>query len=151
MTIEYAAKSLISLPIRLAYAGAEDLTIKMIVYDPQHIAASLDPAIKVVSYKDNSPYTVIEIPRYKEFLRSIKRIAREPALTCIEIAGNREINIKIRYPDHAQKTLEIIMQQHAGCQKQYTWKLPTHVAHTYAVLTIPVNALHVVSDLEKLY
>lgn len=137
MTIEYAAKSIISLPLRLAYSGAEDLTITMIMRDPAHKLEKLDAHITVLSSDDI--FTVIRMPRYKEFVRIVQKIAQDPSIQFVEIAGQREINVKVRFSAH--QPFDTIINTLSGCKQQYTWRLPTQPAYTYAVITIPLNQL----------
>ena len=133
MTLEYAAKGIISWPIQKMYQGQEALTIKMLVHDPMQEIEHVGGNIKIIKKYADAGLVCIEVPRYKEFLNIIKKLITTH-MVIQEVAGQKEILIKVRYKDGAQVSAEDYV-------KKYEWVLPTQVGYTYAILVAQVNKL----------
>lgn len=143
MTIEYAAKALISLPIRLMYSGQEPQVIKMIIDDPQNELGVLTDdrhPIKVIVW--DGSIKLIEIPRYKKFFNIMHKMI-STSIKPLEIAGQKEIQFKVRYNVHTKNNVNIdaLIETNKNCKKEYTWTLPTQPDYIYAALTVPVSAI----------
>jgi SAM-dependent methyltransferase len=132
MTVEFAIKSLISLPIRLIFAGSEDEYISVIVSDPKNEIQLLDKRIKVVNTKPHH-LKLVKIPRYKEFLKIIKKL-NKTAITIHEIAGQKEIQFKVRCHKNQQCLLTKL-------RKEYEWQLPTKPDYIYTGLSVEVGSI----------
>lgn len=92
----------------------------------------------------NSTLCLIEIPRYKIFLEVLKKIAHS-SVVIKEIAGNKNIQIKIRYAREKQALIDSLFA-HA---QRYDWVLPTKIEYRYCALTISVEQLtKIVKELE---
>ncbi|MGE0206919.1 MAG: methyltransferase domain-containing protein [Candidatus Babeliales bacterium] len=135
MSVEYTAKSLLSLPIRALYSGQEPATIQLLVDDPEKTLDSNLPAHIILKEKKYDTYKLLEIPRYKLFLDTIKKFP--DSCTIVEIAGHKEIQCKVRYGKNLTPAFDTIN----GCFKEYEWELPTDKATTYAAITIKVHTL----------
>lgn len=145
MSVEYGAKSLISLPMRLLYAGEEPGTIQAIIDDPENIIKQVDPRIKVLSCYNDSSLQLIELPRYKEFLAIMQKCAATQTLVIKEIAGQQTIQFKVRYQQHQDSSLMAL----DGCTKEYSWTLPTQPNFIYAAVTVDVKQmLQVINQLQ---
>ncbi|MCL5875417.1 MAG: class I SAM-dependent methyltransferase [Candidatus Dependentiae bacterium] len=144
MSMEFAAKGILSWPMRLAYAGEEASLLQMLVDDPSHELPSLDKRIVMRDTYSNSTLCLIEIPRYKIFLEVLKKIAHS-SVVIKEIAGNKNIQIKIRYAREKQALIDSLFA-HA---QRYDWVLPTKIEYRYCALTISVEQLtKIVKELE---
>lgn len=135
MSLEYSAKSVMSLPIRALYQGSEDSTLAVLVKDPDNELSTLKPQLKYKPCLHDATMKVIEMPRYKAFLPAVKRLA-STAIQIYEIAGQKEIQIKICYPKDS-----VDLQSIEYCNVEYTWQLPTKLDVAYAAVTVPVNKL----------
>jgi SAM-dependent methyltransferase len=135
MTVEYGAKSLISAPVRWLYAGEESQTLKLLVKDKYNELASLDARVTVLNSYSKS-IKLIEVPRYKEFVEIMKKVAMS-AIELIEIAGQTHIQFKVRQP----KELPFPTAMLGKAKKEYEWQLPTQPAYRYCVLSVPVQCI----------
>ena len=75
------------------------------------------------------------MPRYKEFLRTITTLTSSE-ITIHEIAGQKEIPLKVRYP----KIQHIDWSACKDITVEYPWQVSTQ-DYTYACLTVPVDKL----------
>ena len=137
MTVEHGTKGIISLPIRWMYSGEEPRTIQLLVQDSDNSLTSLDPHITILKQYPTSNATLIEVPRYKAFLHILYKLA-QAGISCVEIAGQKEIQVKIRITLHEYTTS---FQVPEGCTKEYEWCLPTQPNYKYMALTVPVPIL----------
>jgi len=134
MTVEFTAKGLVSLPVRLIYSGKEPTNISMLVEDPQQEITSLDKRITILKKYEHN-LCLIHIPRYKKLLRLISKIV-DTNVTIIEIAGQREIQCKVRYKKDKKSP-----QTWNHCTCEYTWHVPTQPDYIYAALSVKMNKL----------
>lgn len=142
MTAEYLAKSLISLPVRLAYQGSAPTAIKAIVKDTNDLIPSIDSRIKTIQeYPDH--LKLVSLPRYKQFMEIATKLPQE--LEIQEIGGHKEIQIKVR----CFKSQQAMLSGLDACTQEYTWEIPTQPDYIYAVLNIPVTHLLKTIDLLK--
>ena len=130
MTVEYTAKAIVSWPIRAMLSGVEATTLLALVHDPLNEIAS-DPSIIVKENYDGS-IKLVSIPRYLEFLSSIKKLMNS-SVTFIKIANNEHILCKIRYTKDIEAKPSWI--------QKFTWKMPTIPDYTYAAYYVPVHEL----------
>jgi hypothetical protein len=132
MTLEYISKSVISLPLKFFIADQEAETIKILIKDPDNKVETLSDKIKIIQIYSET-LKLIEMPRYKIFLELIKKMAYQP-ITLLEIAGQKEIQVKIRYKNHTvfQRDKALI---------EYTWQLASQPHSTFAALSVPVTSL----------
>ena len=137
MSVEYGAKGLLSLPIKLMNSGIEPGTIKLLVKDPQQELTSFENRIKILEQYPVGDMKLIEIPRYKEFLDILIKLA-DTHITVVEIAGNKAIQCKVRYKTSEKNNLNF---EFDGCKELYTWNLKTQPAYTYAALKVNVDQL----------
>ncbi len=138
MSLEYGAKSLISLPIRWMNSGIEPATIQLLIKDPQQELTILKNRITVLEQYPKAGMQLIEIPRYKEFLDIMLKLA-DTHITIVEIAGNKDIQLKLGYyttSGNNSPKFEI-----PGCKKLYTWHLETKPNYTYMTLEANVEYL----------
>lgn len=142
MTAEYLAKSLISLPVRLAYQGSAPTAIHAIIKDPSNTIGTIDSRIKVLESYDYN-LKLISLPRYKQFLEIITQLPKN--ITFVEIGGQKEIQVKVRCLKNQQE----ILTQLDICTQEYTWEIPTQPDYTYAILNIPVRHLLTAIELLK--
>lgn len=134
-TLEYAAKGVISLPIKWLFSGQEAGVIQLLVKDPQHIITTIDSRIKVLQeYPEN--VVLIESPRYIEFLGIMRALAATD-IDFVQIAGQKEIQCTIRY-----KNKEDVQRcvNSAGCTYAYDWQVPAE-PYTYAAVLVKVSSL----------
>jgi SAM-dependent methyltransferase len=131
MTAEYLAKSLISLPIRLAYQGSAPTAIQALIKDSSNTINTIDSRIKVLESYDYN-LKLISLPRYKQFLEIITKLPKN--ITLVEIGGQKEIQVKVR----CLKTQQNVLTQLGLCNQEYTWLIPTQPDYIYAVLNVPV-------------
>ncbi len=136
MSIEYAAKGIISLPIQWMYSGQEASTIQVLLKDPMRELQKIDERIYIASQDEDTQLTLANFPRYKEFLPIIQKI-EYTNIELYEIAGHKQIACKVRYP----KALHNACQDISGCILEYTWSVPTESDHLYATLTVQVDSL----------
>jgi SAM-dependent methyltransferase len=136
MTVEYAAKALLSLPVRLLNAGVEAENIGLLLYDPKDELQQLDPRI-IINQQVDDKHKLVTIPRYKQLLEIMNKLAATDIII-EEIAGNTTTQIKVSYDSDNEIDFEAIQ----GCCKEYKWQFPA-VPHTmYATLTIEVSQLN---------
>jgi SAM-dependent methyltransferase len=135
MTLEYAAKALISWPIKTWYNGEKPLPIKVLIKDPYNQINTIDSKITIVKEYPDSPFVLIEMPRNKDFFHIIEKIEHTD-ITLEEIAGQKEIQIKVLQPDEQKIPLLI-----HGCKQEYSWKVPTKPNHTFLALTVEIKKL----------
>ena len=138
MTVEYAAKSLISAPVRWLYTGQEPSKIKLLVKDLQNQIENLDSSITVCKKYPDAGIKLVEFPRSKEFLHVLYKLLGTQ-VDILEIAGQQQIQVKIRYKKDKQFTDTL-----QGCTKEYDWQLPTQPDVIYAALTVQVSELKAV-------
>lgn len=134
MTVELAAKGIIAAPLRWAYQGQEDLTIKMLISDPENQLGSISKAKLVTHLPGN--LKLIEVPRYQEFLPTILEF-NNTKIQIHEIAGQQEIQVKIRYNTQQKVNLHNIQ----GCREEYSWHLPSHPTQKYTALSVDIEQL----------
>lgn len=102
-----------------------------------HELSTLDNRIKPVEEYPKIGTQLIEMPRYKEFLDIMIKISGTQ-VSVIEIAGNKHIQLKIRY----KKTKENILEFDFDTGKKlYSWQLKTQPDYVYAVVKVPVSQL----------
>ena len=145
MSVEYAAKSIISIPVRWMYSGQEDHTIQVMLKDPSYELQSIDQDIGIVSEDTDIQIKLVTMPRYKKFTSIMEKLA-DSQIELYEIAGQKQIACKVRY----QKTLHNRCQDISGCMPEYSWSIPTESDHLYATLTVQVDKLkQVIKELEN--
>lgn len=137
MTVEYAAKGLISLPIQLMFAGVESGSIEAIIDDPENMIESLDTRIRVVQTYQDTTLKLIEMPRYKSFLEVVTKFSN-CSIQLWEIAGNKKIACKVRKSNVVENEVFSTID---GCSYTFEWQLPTQKNHTYVVLTLEVSKI----------
>ena len=153
MSIEYGTKGLISVPIKWINSGKEPKTIKLLIKDPKQELNLLENCIKIIERYPSVDMQLIEVPRYKEFLDIIIKLA-DTQITIVEIAGNKDIQLKICYKTSKKNFLNFELN---GCEKLYTWHLKTKPSYTYAALKADVKQLREIikycqtNDVEILY
>ena len=135
MTVEFACKSLISIPVRLLFNGEEPNTLKAIVYDPHH---ELPNSIATLHEYPQGNIKVVVLPRYKNFVKIIKELAHTN-IVIKEIAGNSCVAMKVRTlgqePDVAHLT---------GCTREYSWNLVTNSSAYITMLTVNLENISTV-------
>ncbi len=135
MTLEYVAKGIISWPIRMAIAGVAPDKITLFINDRDNNVESFDSRIKIAQQYANSSLKVIDTPRYKEFLDILVEL-KKSNITILEIAGNKEIQIKVRKKNSIPMNLTI-----QGTAILYDWQIPTQQDYTYYALSVQVDKL----------
>lgn len=141
MSVEFAAKSAMSLPLRMAFSGAENETIAMIVSDPKNEIEDIDERI-TVDKKIGEHLKLVNVPRYKEFFAIIQKL-QDSSIIIHEIAGQKTIQCKVRYKKGA-----LAFTQGIGYLKEYEWGIPTQPAYRYAALSVDVDRIRdVIKDL----
>lgn len=135
MTLEYAAKSLISVPMRLVYEDSEPKTLTVILQDRKLELHKLDKSIKIIKKLPTNNLVTVELPRYQEFLKTVRKL-QNSTIIIHEIAGQREIQLKLRFMGTKE-------QFTTACpyELEATWQLPTKPNYIYATITVPVNQL----------
>ena len=145
MSVEYAVKGSLSLPMRWMYSDQEASTIQVLLKDPMQELQEVDTRIDIVSQDEDTQLALVNIPRYKEFLPIIQKMG-DMNIELYEIAGQRQIACKVRYP----KALHNRCQNISGCIPEYSWSIPTESDHLYATLTVQVNMLkQVIKELKN--
>jgi SAM-dependent methyltransferase len=153
MSCEYGVKSLISAPIRWMYSQHEPTTIAVIVQDLKNELQTSNLQYQSCRVVGEHDY-LIEIPRYKGFLRFIRQLANT-SISIKEVAGQAQIQYKVRYKDPSATMRTIACLQ--GCHHEYAWTLPTQPEYTYAALTVQVSEMTTVlrslqeNNIELLY
>lgn len=142
MTLEYAAKGIISAPVRWLYSGQESSKIKVLVKDPKDQLENLDGSITLCQKYEGTSVKLIELPRSKEFLRVLLKLL-ETDVSLLEIAGQKQIQVKIRQKTNTRFTTipNIPNNTLKGCVKEYDWTLPTQPDFTYSALTVEISEL----------
>lgn len=136
MTAEYIAKAIISLPVRLMYTEGESRTIQVLLHDSDNQINEIDPRITIVHKDDQTNLSLVNVPRYKEFLSIMQKIA-DTNIDIHEIAGNDSIACKVRYAASRENPF----QTGANCTEEYSWTMPSEPEYIYAVITIQVSAI----------
>lgn len=131
MTLEYSAKALISLPMRAMFSGVEATTLLALVHDPLNEISTIDSSI-IVKEQYAGSLKLVSIPRYMQFLTSIKRLMNS-SITFMKIANNENILCKVRY-----KTDKPFV---TTAPQKFTWHMPTLPEYTYAAYLVPVKKL----------
>lgn len=131
MTAEYTAKGIVSLPVAWMNSGVEPSAITMLVEDKKNEVLALDKDIKILETYDHNIFK-IQAPRYKQFLSMIHSLAQTD-VHVIEIAGQREMQCKVRYKASGSDPV----WHYGTCE--YSWKLPTSNEYTYAAISVPVE------------
>ena len=109
-------------------------SIKLLIRD-RHNELGQFATIKVIqNYPDG--YVLVEMPRYKEFLKTVNLIINTAIELC-EIAGQKEIQIKVRTKNGIDDNLLSV----DGCHKEYDWQIPTKPGYAYAALTVQISKL----------
>lgn len=145
MSIEHAAKACISAPLRWMYSGAESEILQALVYDPRNELCTFDSTITIVEQYDDNLVRVT-LPRYKLFLQVMKRLP-ETALEFKEIAGQKEIQCKVKFKNNQYQQLKETIDCFATA---YTWTLPTQPHYTYAGVTVAIEKLRTfIEQLQK--
>lgn len=139
MTAEYFARGIVSWPVAKMYSGAEALKIKLLISDPKN-EIDFDERIVTLKQYPNFNLKLIEVPRYKEFLDLIKKLSATD-IEILEIAGQKQIQIKICYPLNLEKNIAHVCESIKDCKKEYDWMLPTQPNLKYSALTVNVNKL----------
>ena len=115
MTLEYTAKGVLSWPVRQLFHGEEPSVIKAIIFDPADEISHLSSAIKVLDVNSKFKLKTVELPRYKEFVNLLIRMANTKIIVQ-EIAGQNQIQFKVKsglsVPD---------FNQIDGCKLEYSW------------------------------
>jgi len=133
MTIEFLFKSLVSLPVRMVFSGAESETLYALLYDPKNELGNYSAITLQQEYPDG--IKLVKLPRYMQFLSTIQAFARNNSIQMIEIAGNQYIACKVKYIAPAQRALNVIAQE------AFTWNMPTDLTYTYATYYVPIKDL----------
>ncbi|HVW98855.1 MAG TPA: class I SAM-dependent methyltransferase, partial [Candidatus Babeliaceae bacterium] len=124
MTVEYVAKGAVSLPVRMLYAGQEPLVIKALVRDDADELKDIGEDIAIIQeYGDTK---LVELPRYKKLIEAISKL-EETAVEFIEMAGQKIIQIKVRYKEDGFNVPD-------GCRLEYSWSIPTQAGYTYSAI-----------------
>jgi SAM-dependent methyltransferase len=131
MTVEYSVKALVSLPIRTMFSGVEATTLLALIRDPYNELSSIDSSIIVKENYEGS-IKLVSIPRYMQFLTSIKKIMNS-SITFVKIANNENIVCKIRYKTNKPFNSTAI--------QKFTWQMPTLPEYIYAAYLVPVQEL----------
>jgi hypothetical protein len=135
MSVEYAAKAALSYPIHLMYSGEEAKNIQLLMQKTT-APESFDSRIKVLS--SHGDVVHIEMPRYKVFNELLHTMAQHPEnFKIIEIAGNKQIQVKIMYP----KAFKNQLKSFAGVSVEYDWHIKTKPHHEFAILSVSVEQL----------
>ncbi|HEV2601452.1 MAG TPA: class I SAM-dependent methyltransferase [Candidatus Babeliales bacterium] len=137
LTIEHVIKAIISAPIRYMFSGAEAETLQTVVYDPENEIGMLHPDIKILEVLEND-LKLVEVPRYKQFLRAMLQLPGTNSLEFRTIGGQKTIMCKIRSKDNSHRLIERLLPD---CVVEFEWTLPTQAAYTYAGITVPVTSL----------
>lgn len=137
MTVEYALKGLISAPMSFFY-GSEAIkeaeTIHLLIQDPDHLIETLDPTIVVLKTYPDHDLKHIEVPRYMHFKEVMLKMATQPSLTCLNIAGHDKIQVDV-------KSSNSDIMTYKGAHKMYKIPAPTDSEHVYVALEVDVNQL----------
>ncbi len=134
LSVEFAAKSALSLPMRLAFSGVEGEPIAMIVSDPKNQIEDIDERI-TVEETIGTHLKLIHVPRYKEFFGVMKKL-KDSSIIIHEIAGQKSIQCKVRYKQDSSSA-----DQGVGYTKEYEWNIPTQPEYQYAALTVDVSRI----------
>lgn len=136
LTLEFAAKGLCTIPLRMWYDDEDDATIRLTVIGEHDYVTSLDKRIKLVE-KVRDAMHVIEIPRHKDFVYLVKKMLYSGILIH-EIAGNKVIQARVR--TCSEKPFSVELPE--GCQQEYDWQLPGESGYWYMAITVPVKVLN---------
>lgn len=146
MSVEYALKGIASAPMSYFYSSEamkEAETTHLIIRDQENLIESIDPNIAVIENYPEHSLKHIEIPRYMRFTEIMLKIAQQPSIMCINIAGHDKIQIDI-------KSLQPILQSYTGERKIYDIPVPTDLESYYIALEVNVDKLcDVIRALEK--
>ncbi len=138
MTAEYAAKGVLSIPVRWMFKGEEPASLKAIVYDPDDQLSSLLDKIRLISVDHKFKIKTIEIPRYKEFVKFLVKLANTN-IEIKEIAGQSELQFKVR-------TFQVELDFDAidGCHREYSWRSISNPDMIITMLTVQLNKIGLV-------
>lgn len=136
MTVEYAAKGLLSLPVSILFKGEEPGFIKAVIVDPENQLSNIAPDVKVLLTKNN--IKIISIPRYKAFLKFLISVC-ESKILIKEIAGQKEIQFKVRTVNR-----DVSFNEIEGCKYEYSWSPPSLPDEKITVLTVKINNISAV-------
>lgn len=140
MTVEFACKSLISIPVRLLFNGEEPNTLQAIIYDPYH---ELPSTITTLQEYQNRNIKVVALPRYKDFVKTIRALATTN-IVIKEIAGNTSIAMKVRTLYNEPEVAHL-----TGCKREYSWNSVTNSSEFITMLTVNLeNISEVIKALE---
>lgn len=135
MTVEYGAKGALAIPLKWAYAGQiTDAPIQLLIEDKNDEVKSLGDDIKILQSYPETKMLLIEAPRYKQFLAFMLKFTAT-GMNVIEIAGNKEIQVKVRYKDKNESF------NTPGAEKIYDWNLGTQKDYIYAAIKVAIPEL----------
>lgn len=136
MTLEFAAKAALSAPMRWMYSGEEATTLSVLLNDPMHQISTVDERIKVIKEYPDTSLKLVSMPRYKEFLVVMHKLAHS-TVTLVEVAGQKNIQVKIRHRADDQTQPYAAFD---GCSVLYDWEIPSQ-PYRYVALNVAVNKL----------
>jgi len=135
--VECTAKGILSYPIYKLFSGQEPGTLKILVNDPSNLFTTLDPKITVVKKFKNSSLSLMEVPRYKEFLNiMLKTTTLSSNFSIVEIAGQKEIQVKVCKASSNKTNLYC-----DGCTSLYSWTMPSQENKMYYTLNVQIDKL----------
>lgn len=137
MTIEYGIKGILSAPMALIF-GSEALkeaeTIQLLITDPLERIESIDPDIIVLQNYPELGLRYIKMPRYMRFTELMQKIANDPQISCVNIAGHDKIQMDVR-------SKYSFTNNYSGVRKIYDIPVPGDQEFSYTALEVDVPHL----------
>lgn len=139
MTLEYATKGLISIPVNYAVEGTAPARMKAVFYDPSNKIGLLGNDVAVIEVKNDADLVVAEIPRYMPFVRMVKKLKSIDDIILLEIGGQKVIHVKMKYKKLPSGDIEKLLVQLPGYTHNYSWEAPSNNSILYAAGTLKLS------------
>jgi FAD/FMN-containing dehydrogenase/SAM-dependent methyltransferase len=137
MTLEYTLKGLVATPMSCFYgsdAMKEAETTHLIVLDQENMIETIDSNIVVLEKSSDNSLKHVEIPRYMHFTNIMLKIANDPSLSCLNIAGHDKIQIDVKSPKSGIKSYN-------GATLLYEIPAPSDLKYKFFALEVEVSQL----------
>ncbi len=139
MTVEFAAKGLISFPVSCIY-GSQDKKepefIEMLVDSQEANLSLIDRRIEVIKEYEHTKLKNIRIPRYLPATEILCKLA-EKHIKCVNISGQKKVQVDVLI----EKEKEDLLLDTDACKKLYEMTDETEIEKRVFALEIAVEEL----------
>ncbi len=137
MTLEFYLKALISLPLNLFLSDTEATYRSVIAKDPLEELQHLSPEVEILGQQQSSSLIAAKFPRHRDLLKTLEALSKS-MIQILEISGNPQITLKVRYPAGTSLKFCPLIPQ---CRVDYSYVLPSDEEALYSMVTLPVTSL----------